>query len=132
MFPGITTSPPYFLTPSLLPALSRPFLDDPPAFFVAIIYLIYLLATSASTFSTFLVGFIIFPASDKTLPSFEKILLILINENCCLCPFFLLEFCLLLFLKIKTVLFLPFSTRSASTFAPSTTGEPTSIVLSSP
>jgi len=33
MFPGITTSPPYFLTPSLRPALSRPFLDDPPAFF---------------------------------------------------------------------------------------------------
>ena len=36
MLPGITVSPPYFLTPSLLPALSRPFLDDPPAFFVAL------------------------------------------------------------------------------------------------
>ena len=36
MFPGITVSPPYFLTPNLRPALSRPFLDDPPAFFVAI------------------------------------------------------------------------------------------------
>ena len=34
--------------------------------------------------------------------------------------------------SVRTVLFLPFSTRSASTFAPSTTGEPTSIVLSSP
>jgi hypothetical protein len=32
IFPGITVSPPYFLTPSLRPALSRPFLDDPPAF----------------------------------------------------------------------------------------------------
>ena len=40
MFPGITVSPPYFFTPSLLPALSRPLRDDPPAFFVAIIYLI--------------------------------------------------------------------------------------------
>ena len=38
IFPGITVSPPYFLTPSLLPALSRPFLDDPPAFFVAIFF----------------------------------------------------------------------------------------------
>ena len=37
MFPGITDCPPYFLTPSLRPALSRPFLEDPPAFFVAII-----------------------------------------------------------------------------------------------
>jgi len=35
-------------------------------------------------------------------------------------------------LKINIVLFLPFSTKSASTFAPSTTGDPTSIVLSSP
>ena len=38
MLPGITFWPPYFFTPSLLPALSLPFLDDPPAFFVAIIY----------------------------------------------------------------------------------------------
>ena len=31
MLPGITFWPPYFFTPSLLPALSLPFLDDPPA-----------------------------------------------------------------------------------------------------
>ena len=36
IFPGLTSWPPYFFTPSLRPALSRPFLDDPPAFFVAI------------------------------------------------------------------------------------------------
>ncbi len=33
----MTYWPPYFFTPSLRPALSRPFRDDPPAFFVAII-----------------------------------------------------------------------------------------------
>ena len=45
IFPGITVSPPYFFTPSLRPALSRPFLDDPPAFLVAIefTYLFFLL-----------------------------------------------------------------------------------------
>ena len=87
IFPGITVSPPYFLTPSLRPALSRPFLDDPPAFFVAITYLIYLLATSVFTLtsvSTFLVGLAIFSASAKTLPSLEKILLILIIVCSCL------------------------------------------------
>ena len=47
-----------------------------------------------------------------------KILSILINEYSCLCPFFLLEFCLLLFLNIKTVLFLLFLIRFASTFDP--------------
>ena len=40
IFPGITNCPPYLFTPRRLPALSRPFRDDPPAFFVAIIYLI--------------------------------------------------------------------------------------------
>src|SRR6056300_547636 len=73
-----------------------------------------------------------FSASDSTLPSFEKILLILIIEYSCLCPFFLLEFCLLLFLNIKTVLFFPFLINSASTLAPETVGAPTSITLSSP
>ena len=42
IFPGITVCPPYFFTPNLRPALSRPFLDDPPAFFVAINYLFIL------------------------------------------------------------------------------------------
>ena len=35
MFPGRTNSPPNFLSPSLLLFESRPFFDDPPAFFVA-------------------------------------------------------------------------------------------------
>src|SRR5210317_146768 len=42
MFPGITCSPPNFLTPSLLPAESLPFFELPPAFFVAIVLLFYL------------------------------------------------------------------------------------------
>ncbi len=41
ILPGSTIWPPYFFTPNLLPALSLPFLDDPPAFFVAITYLTY-------------------------------------------------------------------------------------------
>ena len=36
IFPGITIWSPYYLTPRRLPLLSRPFFDDPPAFFVAI------------------------------------------------------------------------------------------------
>jgi hypothetical protein len=36
MLPGMTTSPPNFLTPSRWPGLSRPFRVDPPAFFVAV------------------------------------------------------------------------------------------------
>ena len=48
----------------------------------------------------------------------EKILLILISEYSCRCPFFLLEFCLRLFLNIKTVLFLLFLIKFASTFEP--------------
>src|SRR5436190_11582765 len=35
MLPGITISPPNFLTPSRLPALSRPLRDEPPAFLCA-------------------------------------------------------------------------------------------------
>ena len=62
----------------------------------------------------------------------ENILLILTIEYCCLCPFFLLEFLRLLFLKIKTVLSFEFLIKSASTFAPFTVGEPISITFSSP
>ena len=51
-------------------------------------------------------------------------MLILIKENSCLCPFFLLEFFHLLFLKIRTLLFFPFFTKSASPFDPSTFGQP--------
>src|SRR5438270_11188855 len=36
MLPGMTISPPNFLTPSRLPALSRPLRDEPPAFLCAI------------------------------------------------------------------------------------------------
>src|SRR5215471_10920687 len=36
MLPGITISPPNFLTPSRLPRLSRPLRDEPPAFLCAI------------------------------------------------------------------------------------------------
>src|SRR5215469_18588343 len=36
MFPGMTISPPNFLTPSRRPALSRPLRDEPPAFLCAI------------------------------------------------------------------------------------------------
>src|SRR5215469_11244036 len=36
MLPGTTISPPYFLTPSRRPALSRPLRDEPPAFLCAI------------------------------------------------------------------------------------------------
>src|SRR5436853_5017087 len=36
MFPGMTISPPNFLTPSRLPRLSRPLRDEPPAFLCAI------------------------------------------------------------------------------------------------
>src|SRR6266852_1316413 len=38
MLPGMTISPPYFLTPSRRPALSRPLRDEPPAFLCAISY----------------------------------------------------------------------------------------------
>src|SRR5437762_9919528 len=40
MLPGITISPPNFLTPSRLPALSRPLRDEPPAFLCAILNLL--------------------------------------------------------------------------------------------
>src|SRR5712691_2563462 len=36
ILPGTTISPPYFLTPSRRPALSRPLRDEPPAFLCAI------------------------------------------------------------------------------------------------
>src|SRR5438093_9501812 len=36
MLPGTTISPPYFLTPSRRPRLSRPLRDEPPAFLCAI------------------------------------------------------------------------------------------------
>src|ERR1700750_2631409 len=36
MLPGMTISPPNFLTPSRRPALSRPLRDEPPAFLCAI------------------------------------------------------------------------------------------------
>src|SRR5687767_8151178 len=36
MLPGITISPPNFLTPSRRPALSRPLREEPPAFLCAI------------------------------------------------------------------------------------------------
>src|SRR5438105_3754186 len=36
MWPGMTISPPNFLTPSRRPALSRPLRDEPPAFLCAI------------------------------------------------------------------------------------------------
>src|SRR6266851_366652 len=42
MLPGITISPPYFLTPSRLPALSRPLREEPPAFLCAILSLLRL------------------------------------------------------------------------------------------
>src|SRR5215472_4449998 len=35
MLPGMTISPPYFLTPSRRPRLSRPLRDEPPAFLCA-------------------------------------------------------------------------------------------------
>src|SRR4029077_3775264 len=40
MLPGITISPPNFLTPSRRPALSRPLRDEPPAFLCAILNLL--------------------------------------------------------------------------------------------
>src|SRR5579864_1974496 len=36
MLPGMTISPPYFLTPKRRPALSRPLREEPPAFLCAI------------------------------------------------------------------------------------------------
>ena len=36
IFPETTGSPPYFFTPNLLPAVSRPFREEPPAFLCAI------------------------------------------------------------------------------------------------
>src|ERR1700739_3636291 len=36
MLPGMTISPPYFLTPSRRPRLSRPLREEPPAFLCAI------------------------------------------------------------------------------------------------
>src|SRR5712671_3391615 len=39
MLPGITISPPNFLTPSRRPALSRPLREEPPAFLCAILNL---------------------------------------------------------------------------------------------
>src|SRR5713101_8746097 len=36
MLPGTTISPPYFLTPSRRPRLSRPLREEPPAFLCAI------------------------------------------------------------------------------------------------
>src|SRR5437764_12757290 len=39
MLPGMTISPPNFLTPSRRPALSRPLRDEPPAFLCAILSL---------------------------------------------------------------------------------------------
>src|SRR5215213_1449447 len=36
MLPASTLSPPYFFTPSRLPAESRPFREEPPAFLCAI------------------------------------------------------------------------------------------------
>src|ERR1700704_5070672 len=42
MLPGMTISPPYFLTPSRRPALSRPFREEPPAFLCAILSLLRL------------------------------------------------------------------------------------------
>ena len=44
MLPDITTSPPNFFTPSLLPAESRPFLELPPAFLCAMSYPIFFTA----------------------------------------------------------------------------------------
>src|SRR5438874_2354649 len=40
MLPGMTISPPNFLTPSRRPALSRPLRDEPPAFLCAILNLL--------------------------------------------------------------------------------------------
>src|SRR5712671_2335238 len=42
MLPGMTISPPNFLTPSRRPALSRPLRDEPPAFLCAILNLLRL------------------------------------------------------------------------------------------
>src|SRR5258708_19951791 len=42
MLPGMTISPPYFLTPSRRPALSRPLREEPPAFLCAILSLLRL------------------------------------------------------------------------------------------
>ena len=47
-------------------------------------FVLILVSATTFTFSVFLDGLTIFSASDKTFPSFEKILLILINEYCCL------------------------------------------------
>src|SRR6476620_2287045 len=38
ILPGMTISPPNFLTPSRLPRLSRPLREEPPAFLCAICY----------------------------------------------------------------------------------------------
>ena len=93
ILPGSTSSPPYFFTPSLRPALSRPFLDDPPAFFVAILFpnksnyhfffliIVFFFSPSLITLGVFSV---FFSAEAKIFPSFEKILLILINVKGCL------------------------------------------------
>src|SRR5436305_3483085 len=40
MLPGMTISPPNFLTPSRRPALSRPLREEPPAFLCAILNLL--------------------------------------------------------------------------------------------
>src|SRR5712692_4688164 len=42
MLPGMTISPPNFLTPSRRPALSRPLREEPPAFLCAILNLLRL------------------------------------------------------------------------------------------
>src|SRR5713226_2019747 len=42
MLPGMTISPPNFLTPSRRPGLSRPLRDEPPAFLCAILDLLRL------------------------------------------------------------------------------------------
>src|SRR5262249_49326382 len=41
MLPGTTISPPYFLTPSRRPRLSRPLREEPPAFLCAIAHSIF-------------------------------------------------------------------------------------------
>src|SRR3954468_22486102 len=50
MLPGITFSPPNFLTPRRRPALSRPLRDEPPAFLCAIRLAPYSLSALGAAF----------------------------------------------------------------------------------
>src|SRR6185437_8308036 len=58
MLPGITASPPNFLTPRRRPAVSRPLRDEPPAFLCAMALAPYSLSALGAFFAAgFLAGF---------------------------------------------------------------------------